>query len=188
MKNKLVIILLISVLALLSALFFLPLPLSPPVPKVEVLKDQEYFYQVNSLIKEATTSIKVIAFEMGWYPEHPLSPSNILIKNLIAARERGVEVRVILEISDWNERVTKKNKYSGQVLSENNIKVRYDSPSVTTHAKLIIADSSSAILGSNNWTYYSLTQNKELSLLVKTPSVIGELEDYFNKLWEVCTP
>lgn len=179
MKNKFLNVLLVSFFVLL----FLT-GSSSLSQEIKVIRDQEYFFQVNKIIKEATNHIRIIAFEMGYYPEHPLSPSNILIQNLIAARERGVEVRVILEVSDWNKRVTKKNKHSGEILLNNSIKVKYDSPSVTTHAKLITVDSSSAILGSNNWTYYSLSQNKELSLLVKVPSVINELEDYFNRLWD----
>jgi len=156
--------------------------------EIEVVKDQEYFFQLNKAIKGATSSIKIIAFEMGYYPDHPLSPSNILMHELIEARKRGVEVKVILEISDWNKRVTQKNKFSGKILFKGGVKVRYDPPSVTTHAKLVIIDSSFALLGSNNWTYYSLTQNKELSLLVRIPSVVRELEDYFNELWEESTP
>jgi phosphatidylserine/phosphatidylglycerophosphate/cardiolipin synthase-like enzyme len=161
--------------------------LSPGVgvtQRAKIIKDQEYFPLAEKAIKEATRSIKVIVFEMGYYPDYPLSPSNILIQNLIAAQRRGVEVKVILEVSDWNKRVTEKNKYAGKILSKNGVKVIYDSPKVTTHAKLIIVDSSLAILGSNNWTYYSLTQNKELSVLLSSPSLIGELEEYFDSLWE----
>ncbi|HDN84718.1 MAG TPA: hypothetical protein ENG47_03040, partial [Candidatus Aerophobetes bacterium] len=77
---------------------------------IKIIKDQEYFPLVDRAIKNAKSSIQVIAFEVGYYPEHPLSPSNILIQDLIAAQRRGVRVRVILEVSDWNQRVTKKNK------------------------------------------------------------------------------
>jgi len=155
--------------------------------KIQVIKDQDYFPLVNKLIKEAKSSIRVIAFEMGYYPQYPLSPSNVLIQNLINAEKTGVDVKVILEVSNWNDRITKKNKFAGKILSEGGVEVRYDSPLVTTHAKLVIIDSSFAILGSTNWTYYSLTQNKELSLFVELPSAVSELEDYFNRLWEEST-
>jgi len=158
MKNKSLKILLSFIL-----IFFLLSPGIKATQKVKIIKDQEYFPLVEKVIKDATCSIKIIAFEMGYYPDYPLSPSNILIQSLIAAQRRGVEVKVILEVSDWNKRVTEKNKYAGKILSKNGVKVIYDSPRVTTHTKLIIIDSSIAILGSNNWTYYSLTQNKELS-------------------------
>ena len=170
--------------------FLLPTPsFCENTPKIKLIKDQEYFPVVNEAIKEAKSSIEVIAFEMGYYPEHPSSPSNILIQNLIVAGKRGVDVRVILEVSSWNPRVTEKNKLSGRILCQGRVKVRYDLPFITTHAKLIIIDSNVAILGSNNWTYYSLTQNKELSLLVEGyPDIIKELENYFNKLWEESSP
>jgi len=155
---------------------------------IKIIKDQEYFPLVDRAIKNAKSSIQVIAFEVGYYPEHPLSPSNILIQDLIAAQRRGVRVRVILEVSDWNQRVTKKNKYSGKILSKGGVKVRYDPPDITTHAKLIIIDSSVAILGSNNWTYYSLAKNKELAVLIHSPSIVREIKDYFENLWKESRP
>ncbi|MBC7188822.1 hypothetical protein H5U35_01205, partial [Candidatus Aerophobetes bacterium] len=163
-------------------LFLLAHPCYPE--KVKIIKDREYFPCVAEIIKNAKKSIKVIAFEMGYYPEYPTSPSNILIQELINARKRDVDVKVILEVSDWNKHLTEKNRYSGKILLKNGVKVKFDPPSITTHAKLIIVDSSVAVLGSTNWTYYSLTQNRELSLLVEIPSVVGELENYFDMLWE----
>lgn len=151
---------------------------------IKIIRDQEYFPIVKQAIEEASSSIKVIAFEMGYYPDHPSSPSNILIRDLITAQKKGVEVKVILEVSDWNKRVTDKNTFAGKILSKNGVKVVYDSPKVTTHAKLIIIDSSLAIVGSNNWTYYSLTQNRELSVLLPSSSPVAKLEEYFDKLWE----
>lgn len=154
------------------------------VLKSRIIKDQEYFPIVKEVIKEAKHSIKIIAFEMAYYPDYPLSPSNILIQELIAAKKRGVDVRVILEVSEWNERLTKKNTFSGKILAKNGIKVVFDSPKITCHAKLVIVDSSIAILGSNNWTYYSLTENREISVLLTYPLLVKDLEDYFDLLWE----
>jgi len=152
--------------------------------KSRIIKDQEYFPVVKEVIKEARRSIKIIAFEMAYYPDYPLSPSNILIQELIAAGKRGVDVKVILEVSEWNERLTRKNTLSGKILSKNGIKVVFDSPKITCHAKLVIVDSSIAILGSNNWTYYSLTQNREISVLLTHPLLVKDLEDYFDLLWK----
>ncbi|MCD6406998.1 hypothetical protein J7L81_03910 [Candidatus Aerophobetes bacterium] len=174
--------------ALIFSFIFLTFSCVFSSQNIRVIKDQEYFPLLKETIKQAKSSIKVIAFEMGYYPEYPLSPSNILIQNLIAARKRGVDVRVILEKSEWNKKVTEKNRLAGKVLSRGKVKVRYDPPHITTHAKLVIIDSKIAILGSNNWTYYSLSQNKELALLVEVTSVVKELEEYFNSLWEESTP
>lgn len=155
----------------------------PVAAKVGIIKDQDYFFSVQDTIRGAKNSIKIIVFKMEYYPEHPLSPSNILIQDLIEAEKRGVNVRVILDVSDWNPEITKTNKRTGRILSEGGVKVRYDSPERTTHTKLVLVDDSLAILGSNNWTYYSLTKNKELAALITDPPAITELSLYFDKLW-----
>ncbi len=152
--------------------------------KIKVIKDQEYFFVLQEAIRDAQKCIKVVVFEIGYYPNHPLSPSNILIHELILAKKRGVDVKVLLDVSEWNLKLTEKNTSAGKILSKGGVTVRYDSPKKTTHTKLVIIDDSFAILGSNNWTYYSLTQNRELAVLISYPPAIEELNAYFNELWE----
>ena len=152
-------------------------------PEIQIIEDSDYFPVVNKALKEATQSVKVMMFEVGYYPEYPDSPSNILVEDLIKAKKRGVKVRVILEVSDWNPKVTKKNRYVGELLSRGGVEVSYDSLQTTTHTKLVIIDSQLSIFGSTNWTYYSLTHNRELSIIIKSPEIAKELEEYFNKAW-----
>ena len=159
------------------------LPALASAQDIKVITNREYFNVVHKAIKEAKNSIKVMMFEVGYYEEYPNSPSNILITDLIKARKRGVEVEVILEIGTW-PRVDDKNRKVGRILSKNGVKVKYDSIFVTTHAKLLIIDDRISIVGSTNWTYYSLTQNNEVCVLIDSKEVACKLGEYFKKVWE----
>ncbi len=155
--------------------------LALPAEDVEIIQNREYFPRVHQALKEAEESIRVIMFEACYYEEYPDSPSNILIKDLIEAHRRGVKVEVILELGIFEE-VNRNNQEVGQLLSREGVVVAFDSASVTTHAKLITIDGDISILGSTNWKYYSLDKNNEVSVLIKSREVAGEIEEYFKRI------
>ncbi len=166
----------------LFAPFHLPLSYSLPVEDVQLVTDAQFFQVARKIIQEAKHSIQVMMFEMGYYDQHPNTPSNLLIKELIEARKRGVKVEVILEVREGEDRTTKRNRHTGKILSEGGVEVIYDSLSKTTHAKLMVVDSQLTLLGSANWTFYALTNNNEASALIRSKEVAKELIDYFNKV------
>lgn len=169
----------------LAISLLLVLLLALPAEDVEVIQNREYFPRVHQALKEARESIKVIMFEVCYYEEYPDSPSNILIRDLIEAHGRGVKVEVILEVGIFEE-VNRNNQEVGQLLSREGVVVAFDFPSVTTHAKLITIDGEISILGSTNWKYYSLSKNNEVSVLIKSREVAGEIEEYFKVIWNTC--
>jgi phosphatidylserine/phosphatidylglycerophosphate/cardiolipin synthase-like enzyme len=134
------------------------------------------------MIQEAKHSVQVMMFEMGYYDKYPNTPSNLLIKELIDAKKRGVKVEVILEVKEGEDRTTKRNRHTGKILSEGGVEVIYDSLSKTTHTKLMVVDGHLTLLGSTNWTYNALTNNNEASVLIRSKEVAKELIDYFNKV------
>lgn len=161
--------------------FFSPYIYALPTQNVEIITNKEYFEKVHYALEKANKSIQIIMFEAVYYEKYPNSPSNILIQDLIKAKKRGVKVEVILEIGIWDN-VNKNNIKVGKMLSDNGINVRYDSPSITTHAKLIIIDKKISIVGSNNWTYYSLTKNNETSVIITSKEVARVFGEYFEKI------
>jgi phosphatidylserine/phosphatidylglycerophosphate/cardiolipin synthase-like enzyme len=163
--------------AVVALLFLFPLSTF-----YQLVLDTQYFRVAKKLIQEAKHSIRVMMFEMGYYDEHPNSPSNLLIKELISAKKRGVKVEVILEVREGEDRTTERNRHTGAILSEGGVKVTYDSLSKTTHAKLMVVDGKLSLLGSTNWTYYALTDNNEASVLIRSTEVAKGLVDYFNQV------
>ena len=92
------------------------------------------------MIQEAKHSIQVMMFEMGYYDRNPNTPSNLLIRELINAKKRGVKVEVILEVREGEDRTTKRNRHTGKILSDGRVEVIYDSLFKTTHAKCMVVD------------------------------------------------
>jgi phosphatidylserine/phosphatidylglycerophosphate/cardiolipin synthase-like enzyme len=154
----------------------------PAESVVETVTDTQYVPIAQKLIKEARTSIRVMMSEMGYYECRPTTPSNLLIKELIEAMKRGVKVEVILEVREDADRTSKRNRHSGKILSDGGVDVVFDSPKKTTHAKLMIVDAQTTLLGSTNWTYYALTNNHEVSLMIRSKEVAKELTNYFNQV------
>jgi phosphatidylserine/phosphatidylglycerophosphate/cardiolipin synthase-like enzyme len=174
---------------IIAVLFFIPLytfytphSFGLPAEDVQLVLDAQYFQIAKKLIQEANHTIKVMMFEMGYYDEHPNTPSNLLIKELINAKKRGVKVEVILEVKDGEDRTTERNRHTGKILSEGGVEVIFDSLSKTTHAKLMVVDGQLSLLGSTNWTYYALTNNNETSVLVRSKEVAKTFIDYFNRV------
>ncbi len=153
-----------------------------PARDVEILSGKEYFEKVKSLLEKAKESIQVVMFEMRYYPQYPLSPTNLLIQELIKAKKRGVKVEVILDITSDFKKNSKENQEVGKILSHNGVKVIYDSLETLTHAKIVIVDHRYCVIGSHNWSYHSLTQNNEVSLLVDSPPLAEALLKWIKEV------
>jgi len=167
---------------LLFSVFCFSDSLGLPAEDVQLVTDAQYFQVAKKMIQEAKASIQVMMFEMGYYDQHPQTPSNLLIKELIDARKRGVRVEVILEVREGEDRTTKRNRHAGKILSAGGVQVIYDSLSKTTHAKWMVVDGVWSLVGSANWTYYALTNNHEVSVSIRSKEVAKALIDYFNQV------
>jgi phosphatidylserine/phosphatidylglycerophosphate/cardiolipin synthase-like enzyme len=173
---------LLTVLCILLSTLHTPFSYSLPAEDVQLVTDAQYFQVAKKIIQEAKHSVQVMMFEMGYYDQHPNTPSNLLIKDLVDAKKRGVKVEVILEVREGEDRTTKRNRHTGKVLSEGGVEVIYDPLFKTTHAKFMVVDGRLTLLGSTNWTYYALTSNNEASVLVRSKEVAQASMDYFNRV------
>jgi phosphatidylserine/phosphatidylglycerophosphate/cardiolipin synthase-like enzyme len=153
-----------------------------PAEDVQVVLDTQYFQVARKMIQEAKSSARVMMFEVGYYEKYPSTPSNLLIKELIDAKKRGVKVEVILEVREGKDRATEQNRQTGKILSEGGVEVIYDPLFKTMHAKLMVVDEESVLLGSTNWTFYALTNNNEVSVLIRSKGLAKALTDYFNQV------
>lgn len=153
-----------------------------PAEDVQLVTDAQYFEATKKMIQEAKSSLRVMMFEMGYYEKHPNTPSNLLIKELIEAKKRGVKVEVILEVREGDDRTTKRNREAGKILSDGGAEVIYDPLFKTMHAKTMVADGELSLIGSTNWVFSSLTNNNEVSVLIKSKEVAKALIDYFNQV------
>jgi phosphatidylserine/phosphatidylglycerophosphate/cardiolipin synthase-like enzyme len=118
-------------------------------------------------INSATTMLDVEAMYV----------SETTVRNAIgAAKNRGVTVRVIINEATADEATYFKN-----------LGIPVKTPgSFYLHAKLIIADSV-AFVGSENYSFTSLSKNREVGALVFEPAAFMPIQTQFNTDWNGST-
>jgi phosphatidylserine/phosphatidylglycerophosphate/cardiolipin synthase-like enzyme len=121
-------------------------------------------------------------FKAEYYKEKTYPHANQMIEDLVAARRRGVDVKMILE-SGEKELERLPNNYPCDYLKENKVPVRFDERYTITHAKLVIIDDK-VILGSTNWGHYALDKNHETNVIIDSVFIKNHYEEYFQDLWE----
>lgn len=177
-----------KIFVVLLLLSFLILACSGVPPEsIKAICNRDYAPAVFNTISNAKNSIHIIMYSGGYYVDHPEGINRRIYRALAAAKERGVEVEVILDASDWNPGNTEKNRELEKYLEANGIPVWWDPPDITTHSKCIIVDAYTVIVGSTNWTYYALTYNNEANVLIKSKPLAKQFESYFQDILRVST-
>lgn len=121
--------------------------------------------KILALIRQAKSDIKIYAEGLSDYQ---------IIGALAKAARSGVKV-TILTSAYSNQPINKKFDY----LINSGANIRY-SKNYVIHAKVIIIDNTSAVLGSINLTKQSLDSNRELSIITQDPKVMSQLIDTFK--------
>jgi phosphatidylserine/phosphatidylglycerophosphate/cardiolipin synthase-like enzyme len=187
-KRNLVVSLLIVVCIIAVAVIYLRVLAPAGLPAtVAAADDREFFPAANSLLKSAGKSIDVVLYQGRFYFHYPASTSNALICDLIDAAGRGVKVRVVMELADWNFENTEENRDVAQVLAGSGVEVYYDDPEVTSHTKLLIVDGAYTVVGSNNWNHYALDANNEANVILNSRRVAGVFTRYFEQILDKST-
>lgn len=154
------------------------------------ISGSKYFSAVNEAITKAEKSISVVMFAVESSLSRSDSKPNKLVNALIEAKNRGVDVEVVLDqnvdfvqrrhASDWEAKIKSTRAYKR--LKEAGIRVYYDEPVRYTHAKVVIIDKKIVILGSTNWTESSFDTNIETSVLVNSPELAEEILAYLKTI------
>lgn len=106
------------------------------------------------------------------------------VREAVARRKAvGVEVRVLLADPSWIDR----NQEGADYLKARGIPVRWmSSPGV--HVKAMVADGSRGFVGSENLSYTSLSQNREIGIVVTDAPAVRAMTDTFERDWASATP
>ncbi len=145
------------------------------------LVDRNYFPTVLAEINSASESIDMAMFQFKFY-ENEENKVRLLADALIGARKRGVDVRILLDKSDWNPSIEKDNKEMIEYLKKGEIDAKFDSGKKTLHAKLIVIDDT-VIIGSTNLGFSALERNNEASVLIRNQETDDYYRAYFEELW-----
>ena len=148
---------------------------------VRALTDAAYGDTLTALIKNAGQRIDLAMFLFKTSPARDNRPAG-LVRDLVAARQRGVEVRVILEYSSHDQALNRANQETAQALRKGGVAVFFDSPERTTHAKLAVIDRRYCLVGSHNLNQSALKYNHEFSLLLDNPPLAEEILAYLDTI------
>ncbi|GFE57048.1 phospholipase D-like domain-containing protein [Geobacter sp. AOG1] len=169
-------------LATLVLSFTVPVAASSSSPTVTLLKNGDYLDALVQGIRKARRSVLCSCYLFKTGTGRGNQPRRIA-DELIRARQRGLAVTVIME--DEGRRrdpLNAANHVTAALLRSGGVTVRFDSPWVTTHAKVVVIDSRYVYLGSHNLTQSALTRNNELSLLIDSPALAAEVTGYLDRL------
>jgi len=150
---------------------------------LETVINRQHFPVINDLISQAKSRVWVIMYGMKYSESYPDSKPNRLIDELIAAAGRGIDVRVVLDKSDYNDGLNRINRETKDRLEKGGVKVHFDREEITTHAKLVISDNR-LIIGSANWGYQAMDIRNESSLLTNNREALDFFVGYFLDIWE----
>ena len=134
---------------------------------VQVAYVDDYCRTAENLIEGAHRQIRVALFLMR-FSEKNQCPEN-LVRDLVEAKRRGVNVVVFLEEDNYN-------LAAERYLKENNVPVYHTKRFL--HAKVLQVDDC-FIVGSHNWTWNAMHKNIEASVLVCRSNVI---DAFFRKV------
>ncbi len=165
-------------IVLAEAAYYISAPLVLADGSVVPLIDRDYYPKVASLLSGAKDSIHIVMFSANYQTASQYADSHVnrLVQELVAAKNRGVDVRVIMDAQPEG------NSRTANYLSKNNIPVTLINMTGSTHAKLIVIDGRITVVGSTNWSYYALDLNHEANVVISGESVSRSFESYFYSL------
>jgi phosphatidylserine/phosphatidylglycerophosphate/cardiolipin synthase-like enzyme len=148
--------------------------------KALLLPNREYYLQLKSFFRKAEKSIvgTVYLVKVNNFPDN--EPSD-LIRELIAASKRNVEVEILLENSEDKD-LLESNRSAAQLLENAGVRVRFDSATVVTHAKTFVIDGRYCFLGSHNLTHAAMTRNAELSIFLDSSEMAEKIGNFVRQI------
>ncbi|NVN98940.1 MAG: phospholipase [Geobacteraceae bacterium] len=150
--------------------------------KVTLLQDHKYVDALISGIRSAKREITGCFFLFKVSDTHSSLPMAI-VRELVAAKNRGVEVTIELEQDAGKKRtVYEQNRRAASLMADAGIKVRFDTPRTVTHVKAMVIDRRFLYVGSHNLTQSALKYNNELSVMIDSPELSEEVLSYLNNL------
>lgn len=138
-------------------------------------------------IESAKVSVDVIIYGINLDPNYPDGPAPDLAQALYDAEARSVPVRVLFELSDWNDGLNERNQHAAALFSKAGIQIRYDSEETVTHAKVLITDDR-VFVGTNNWSYQGLHLGHEGGLATTLEQPVAATRAYFEAQWAAAAP
>jgi len=146
---------------------------------IVLLLDRQYFDAVYEAMKKAQKRIWVMVYGFKINKDRK-SRGDLLAEEIIKAAQRGLETKVFLEKSDFNQYLNEMNRETKEYLKKNGVETKLDREDIITHAKVIIIDDS-VFLGATNWSYGGLELWHNSDVMIKDKKIVAFFQNYFEK-------
>ncbi|AXA37224.1 MAG: phospholipase D-like domain-containing protein [Candidatus Sumerlaea chitinivorans] len=155
---------------------------SLPARGVTPVNNREYISVVRELVRNAQQNLYLMLYQARYYEEYPDTETNHLLRELIEAKLRGVDVKIVIDTGDWNP--SNKNEYNLDFvdrMTTAGIEVWEDSTTEVSHEKVMLVDDNITVVSSHNWTYYSIAKNNEVAVVVDSKPLNHFFREYFRQ-------
>lgn len=122
-----------------------------------------------SLISQARGSIYVAVYSFT---------RDGLARALVEAKNRGVEVRVVME---RDNAFGQGSEY--EFLKANGVDVRLDGNPASMHHKFMVVDGEVVVTGSYNWSTAAEDRNDENIVVIRDAGIASRFIEEFNRVW-----
>jgi phosphatidylserine/phosphatidylglycerophosphate/cardiolipin synthase-like enzyme len=154
---------------------------------VGVVRNAAY---LDVLLELFATASERALIEVFFFTSAEGGPGDRLLDALVAARGRGVDVRLIID-TDLVEDVhgaARINDETLQRLRDTGLPFRLDWLGTTSHGKTVVVDSDRLVTGTHNWTTRAMYGLDETSLYVEAPDLAARAANRFEQLWASYDP
>jgi len=136
-----------------------------------------YFSPADGIISNVLVPIINSAKKYIYIPAF-LITDNRLAQTLIAARQRGVDIKIVVDATNA------KNNYSKhKLLRQNGIQVKTENYAGKLHSKSMIIDDKYTIIGSMNFSSSGDKKNDENIIVIKDSNITKFYKTFFIYLW-----
>lgn len=156
--------------------------------QVTALRNTDYFYFLLEAVRTSELRVWASVFSMNLnFLDDTTLRVRDLAKELIAARARGVDVRILLsgEQVEFNSfRVA--NETASDYLREKGVDVRHyaSEDKGQSHSKYVLIDGSWVVLGSHNWSPRSFAEGRDDSVALRSAELSSRMWRMFVQDWE----
>ena len=149
-----------------------------------LIVDTEYLTFVSLLIQAATASVGVVMF-FARFEDEDSYPTDRIFDELVAAHNREVDVRVILDRDEEGQGINSRsiNREAHDYLKARGVPVTFDGRDKYTHTKLVVVDASHVLIGSHNWTAGSFFNYDDTSVYLSSAALGEHYAQQVEALW-----
>ena len=156
---------------------------------LHLLLDDDYYSTLIDFIGGANDRLDCSMYTLGAGdtsdPGSPNGQGDKILAALLAAMDRGVQVRILFDNDTFNKYGTPLNHNAAVQMLKKTKEIYMTDSNVITHKKFCVRTSGgthSALMGSSNWDYVDLSLNHQVNWLVSDEKAASDLLAYFDGL------